>query len=111
MAGTKLRIGRETRIEVSSRSGIWLDPALLLKQIARAGYEARRGDVLVRATGRLRRVGDRWTLALEQPGGAAREVALVGAPGPGWVEDAAVEVRGLWRPGDTLEVRELARSR
>lgn len=104
MAGTKLRIGRETRIEVLPRSGVWLAPPLLVKQIARAGFEARRGDVLVQATGRVAREAGVPRLTVDQPGGAPLVFLLSGAdPAPGRGEAlpdaAAVEVLGLWQPG------------
>ncbi|MFM7320640.1 MAG: hypothetical protein ACKO5K_03820 [Armatimonadota bacterium] len=114
MAGTKLRIGRETRIEVLPRSGVWLAPPLLVKQIARAGFEARQNDVLVLAKGRVARDSDGPVLTVDQPAGEPVVFRLSGADlasgkGNPLAEGGAVEVLGAWRAGGSGPATLIAR--
>ena len=105
---TKLRIARETRLEVYTRGGGWLPPQRMLEQIARGKFDARKNDIRVTGTGVIRIEGERIFIALGSED-ARTELLLASPPGekPGaknplaGLEEQAgqtVEITGLWRP-------------
>ena len=98
MVGTKLRIGKETRIDIMTRAGVWVSPDLLLRQIARGGFFVKPGDILVVATGTVARDAGLPRLLVDQPGREPLPLLLESYPDQ---PEAAVEVTGLWLPGDT----------
>lgn len=96
MSSTKLRIGRETRIEVYSHAGIWIAPPLMLREIARCGFEVKAGDIQVRAVGALRRCADSVDLVVDQPQGAGIAFRLDRLP-PNTPD--TLDITGRWTEG------------
>ena len=104
---TKLRIARETRLEVFTRDGNWLEPEKLLDQIARGRFDARRSDVLVTLTGRVHFASEQLYLELPIGGELPLRFSLEADPKRkhretrfdeiGALNGQSIEVTGRWR--------------
>jgi hypothetical protein len=108
VAQTKLRIAKETRLEVLTKSGAWVPPERMLERIARGKYDARRGDVRLTVVGTVRRLGAQLFVDLGSESTERTELLMVEPPdskhgksslmeGLADREGRGVEVTGLWR--------------
>ncbi len=108
-------------LDVTLKAESWIEPEKFLKQIADAGYEARKDDVRLTLRGKLDKDGDRLILTLDdvQPGPQkfvvtqgeskkekeAKDFADAYAQAQGLV-GKAVEIEGYWKPADKKKVKE-----
>ena len=107
MKQTKLRIARETRLEVYTKQGVWVPPSSMLEQIARGNFDARRQDVRITVVGTMQSNGDRSTIEIDQPGSPSVSLTLVPGkelrpeemPALRQRTGERVELTGIWRPG------------
>lgn len=100
------------------KPGAWIDPALFIKQIADAGYEARKDEVRLTLTGKLDKEGDRLLLTLDDVKPEPQKFVIVKGESKKEKEtkdfaDAytqaeafagkTVQVEGLWKPANTKQ--------
>ena len=103
-------------LDITLKPGTWLDPNAFIKQIADAGYAARKDEIRLTLTGKLSQNGDRVLLLLEdvKPGpqtlllvsGTSKDDKESKAMAEAWKQTTAkigevVEVEGYWKAGDT----------
>lgn len=102
-------------LDVTLKAGSWIEPEKFIKQIADAGYEARKDDIKLTVTGKLDRDGDRLALTLDDVKPATQKFVVT--KGDSRKEKEAreftdayaqaetlagkrVEIEGYWRPAD-----------
>ena len=54
----QLTTAKAPRLEIALKPGAWIDPPQLFRQIAEAGYQARKDDVRLALTGTITKEGD-----------------------------------------------------
>ena len=101
-------------VRITLRPGAFVDPPVVFRQIAAAGYQARASDVHLSAEGALTKEGDRLLLTLDDVKPGPQTFALAPASSKNAAEQAAntaafdrlaaragqrVEVTGSWRAG------------
>jgi hypothetical protein len=101
-------------LKITLRPGAFVEPSLVFRQIAVAGYQARTSDVRLSAEGTLTKEGDRLLLTLHNVKPGPQTFTLLPAPSKNTTEEATntaafnrlaaragqrVEVTGQWRAG------------
>jgi hypothetical protein len=117
---TQLVTSKPVHLEITLKPGVWIDPGKFIKQIADAGYAARKDDIRLTLTGKVTKEGDRLYLSAEdlRPNpekfllvqGAAKNPSDIKARIDAFTEVSglvgqASEVEGLWKPADTRQDR------
>jgi hypothetical protein len=69
-------VGKPARVEITVKSGAWVDPVRVLQQISDAGYSPIRADVVMTVTGWVMN-GDQPTLTIDGLTGAPRAFTLM----------------------------------
>ncbi len=107
-------MGKAGVVNITLRPGAFVEPPVIFRQIAAAGYQARTSDVRLSAAGALTKEGDRLFLTLDDVKPGPQTFALAPAPSKKAAEQEAnmaafkslaarsgqrVEVTGLWRAG------------
>jgi hypothetical protein len=82
-------------VDVQLARGSWVEPAAMIKQIKRAGFESIRGDVRYVVTGVVVRNDASWGVALDSMQ-VARTLTLAG--------DAAADSLGTAHAGTRVEI-------
>jgi len=103
-------------LDVTLKPDAWVDPEKFVKQIADAGYAARRDEIKLTLTGMLLREGERllFTMSDVKPGPQTFIIVAVASKvekDEKAIEEAfkeagdrvgeTVEIEGYWRPADT----------
>ena len=98
---------KPVHLEVTLKPGIWIDPSRFIKQIADAGYAARKNDIRITLTGKVSKDGDGFLLTVDDLKPEAVQFRLV----EGMSKDP--KVTGTWNAafktvtaaaGQTLEI-------
>ncbi len=99
-------------LKITLRPGAYVEPSVIFRQIAVAGYQARTSDVRLSAIGTLTKEGGRLLLTLDDVKPGPQTFTLAPAPSKNPAEQAAsttgfdrlaarngqrVEVTGQWR--------------
>lgn len=64
-------------LDITLKPGVWIDPAKFIKQIADAGYAARKDDIRLALIGKATKEGDKILFALEDAGQDAPKFMLL----------------------------------
>jgi hypothetical protein len=68
---------KPVHLDITLKSGYWIDPPKFFKQIDDAGYQARRTDVRLTLTGKITQEGDRLLLVLDDVKPGTQKFVLV----------------------------------
>jgi hypothetical protein len=107
---------KPVHVDITLKSGIWIEPTKFFKQIEDAGYGARKEDVRLTLTGKINKVDDRLLLTVDDMKPESQTFVLVEGKSKKEKEmkalsdafketgirvDQTVEIEGVWKaPSD-----------